>query len=161
MTKLISPAPDGWTQYGWMAWPNHRGRDWGWYKLHPIKSRRTYFAAPGTVVLVEDYAGYNNGYGNRIWVEHAPGFVTAYNHYFDGTVSKFKVGQQVRAGQLIGNMGNTGKTNGTIHLHFEVWRLINGQWVRVDPDPWFTKDIPGTTPPPQDKTIRKRKTWLG
>ncbi|GAA1736773.1 hypothetical protein GCM10009766_15700 [Microcella frigidaquae] len=159
--KLQSPAPDGWTEFGWMAWPNHRGRDWGWYKLHPIKSRRTYFAAPGTVVLVEDYAGYNNGYGNRIWVEHAPGFRTAYNHYFNGVTSKFRVGQKVAAGQYVGSMGNTGKTNGTIHLHFEVWRLLSGTWVRVDPDSWFRADIPDTSQPPSDTTDRKRRTWLG
>lgn len=147
MTRLQSPCPDGWTKYGWMAWPNHRGRDWGWYFAHPIKSRKTYFAAAGIVVQVDDYAGWNDGWGNRILVQHAPGFVTAYNHYFNGTVSKFTAGQMVEAGQLIGSMGNTGDTKGTIHLHFEVWH--NG--VRVDPDPWFAKDIPQPVTPAEPK----------
>ena len=140
MTKLVSPAPYGWSDYGWGAWAGHKGRDYGWYNRDIAGSRQTFFAAPGKVVLVQDNAGYNQGFGNRIQVEHAPGFITAYNHYMNGTVGVFKVGQQVTAGQYIGQMGNTGETKGTIHLHFEVWR--DGE--RVNPDPWFTTDIPGT-----------------
>lgn len=140
MTKLVWPVDDGPGQLNQGFIPGvNNGLDIGWYNADPTNSKRTYFAAPGVVVKVEDYAGYNGGWGNRIWVEHAPGVITAYNHYWDGVTSQFAVGQQVSAGQYIGQMGSTGNSTGE-HLHFELW--LNGS--RVDPTPYFTQDLPGT-----------------
>jgi len=66
-------------------------------------------------------AGYVNGYGNLVVVDHGNGWVTYYAHLSRITVGK---GQVVRKGQSLGYMGRTGNATG-VHLHFEVRR--NGQ----------------------------------
>lgn len=71
-------------------------------------------AGPGEVI----FAGRKSGYGNAIDIRHANGLVTRYGH-----LSKIetKVGRWVKAGQLIGRVGSTGRSTGP-HLHFEVRR---------------------------------------
>ena len=61
-------------------------------------------------------AGWETGYGNLIQVDHGFGSVTWYAH-----LSKYKVrpGQKVVRGEVIGEVGNTGKSTGP-HLHYEV-----------------------------------------
>ena len=80
-------------------------------------------AGPGTVV----YAGEQRGYGLIAIVEHPNGLTTLYAHNHDLRV---KTGQQVRAGQVIASVGESGRTTGP-HLHFEVRR----DGVPVDPMP--------------------------
>ena len=55
------------------------------------------------------------GYGNCIVIKHAYGFETLYSHQSKNLV---KVGQKVKAGQIIGLTGRTGRAT-TEHLHFE------------------------------------------
>ena len=71
-----------------------------------------YSAAKGTVSFV----GQRSGYGNVVEVSHGNGLMTRYAH-----MSRFhsRVGQPVEAGQVIGAIGNTGRSTGP-HLHFEV-----------------------------------------
>jgi murein DD-endopeptidase MepM/ murein hydrolase activator NlpD len=57
-----------------------------------------------------------SGYGNCIVIRHAYGFETLYSHQSKNLV---KVGQKVKAGQVIGLTGRTGRAT-TEHLHFEV-----------------------------------------
>ena len=61
-------------------------------------------------------AGWETGYGNLIQVDHGFGYVTWY-----ARLSKYKVrpGQKVVRGEVIGEVGNTGKSTGP-HLHYEV-----------------------------------------
>lgn len=73
--------------------------------------------APGVVVQ----SRYNGAYGNMVEVEHAEGFVTRYAHLQSMSV---QVGQQVRTGERVGLLGNTGRSTGP-HLHYEV--LFQGQ----------------------------------
>lgn len=61
-------------------------------------------------------AGWNGGYGNCVCISHGNGFETVYGHLSRITV---KVGQQVTAGQKIGEVGSTGHSTGA-HLHYEV-----------------------------------------
>ncbi len=73
-------------------------------------------AANGTVT----YADAKGAWGNMIMVSHGHGMVTCYAH-----LSKFlkKPGDTVRRGEIIGEIGATGRTTGP-HLHYEV--RLNG-----------------------------------
>ncbi len=81
-------------------------------------------ADSGIVVL----AGWDNsGYGNRVVINHGNGYLTLYGHMVTGSIA-VQVGQSVRQGQKIGQMGSTGRSTGT-HLHFEI-RTSHGN---IDP----------------------------
>lgn len=58
----------------------------------------------------------NYGYGNRVVIDHGNGYKTLYAH-----MSRIRVvsGQSVNRGDVIGDMGSTGRSTGT-HLHFEI-----------------------------------------
>ncbi|MDP3724426.1 MAG: M23 family metallopeptidase [bacterium] len=56
------------------------------------------------------------GYGNRVEIDHGNGFRSRYAHLSRVYVS---VGDFVQAGDIIGQMGSTGRSTGT-HLHFEI-----------------------------------------
>ncbi|HWZ16571.1 MAG TPA: peptidoglycan DD-metalloendopeptidase family protein [Mucilaginibacter sp.] len=68
--------------------------------------------ANGKVVSADWYGGY----GKCVRIAHANGFETLYGHLSRITV---KVGQEVTAGQKIGEVGSTGRSTGA-HLHYEV-----------------------------------------
>ena len=69
-------------------------------------------AASGTV----SFAGTKAGYGNCLEISHGNGMVTRYAHM---SAFRAQVGQAVAAGDVIGAIGNTGRSTGP-HLHFEV-----------------------------------------
>lgn len=64
------------------------------------------------------FAGWQEGYGKAIVIEHNHGYVTIYGHL---SSIKVKVGQNVTRGEVIGLMGDTGTATGP-HLHYEVWK---------------------------------------
>jgi murein DD-endopeptidase MepM/ murein hydrolase activator NlpD len=72
-------------------------------------------AAAGEVIVAKG-SGWNGGYGNYIVIRHSNGTQTLYAHLSSLNVG---VGGYVGQGQVIGGMGNTGRSTGT-HLHFEV-----------------------------------------
>ncbi|MGV6871442.1 M23 family metallopeptidase [Pseudochelatococcus sp. B33] len=94
----------------------HTGVDWADRIGTPI-------LAAGDGVVIK--AGWASGYGRRIEIQHANGYVTTYSHQ-----SRFargiEAGVRVRQGQVIGYLGNTGLSTGP-HLHYEV--MVNGRFV--------------------------------
>lgn len=79
-----------------------------------------YAAASGSIIVAKGGGGYNGGYGNYIVISHANGTQTLYAHLSSLAVS----GGAVAQGDLIGYVGNTGRSTG-FHLHFEVRGATN------------------------------------
>ena len=98
--KIISP-------FGGRDGRAHQGTD---IKTHAKDSIRAAF--DGIVTMSQPYSGY----GNCIILRHSNGMETLYSHNHKNMV---KVGDYVRAGQVIALTGRTGKAT-TEHLHFEV-----------------------------------------
>lgn len=88
-------------------WSMHRGVD-----IAAPVGTRVYAIADGQVIM----ARRNGSAGNEIRIKHANGIESRYLHMHNRTV---KVGDKVRAGQLIGTVGDTGRVTGP-HLHFEL-----------------------------------------
>ena len=80
------------------------------------------FAAPeGTPVHATGrgrvaFAGWKSGYGNVVEIDHGYNYLTRYAHLSRLDVAE---GRAVERGELIGAVGNTGKSTGP-HLHYEV-----------------------------------------
>lgn len=91
----------------------------------------TQIVATGNGTVVVDKAV--TGYGLQVMVDHGFGYKTRYAH-----LSKILVtpGQEVKRGQVIGLMGNTGRSTGP-HLHYEV--LHRGK--PVNPISYFARDM--------------------
>ena len=68
------------------------------------------------------YSGWKQGYGKCVIIDHGFGYETLYGH-----MNKFnvRVGQKVVRGEVIGEVGNTGKSTGP-HLHYEV--IVRGKY---------------------------------
>jgi murein DD-endopeptidase MepM/ murein hydrolase activator NlpD len=94
----------------------HTGVDWSAPTGTPIVA-----AGNGTVIK----AARESGYGNRVEVQHANGYVTTYNH-MSGFARGITEGVRVRQGQVVGFLGSTGLSTGP-HLHYEV--IVNGNFV--------------------------------
>lgn len=117
---------------------------YGW-RIDPVYGVKRFhsgmdFSAPtGTEVYatgkgkVEKVEYSSSGYGNMIVINHGFGYKTLYAH-----LSGFKVkkGEKVNRGQLIGYVGNTGKSVGP-HLHYEV--IYKGE--KVNPVYFYYQDL--------------------
>jgi murein DD-endopeptidase MepM/ murein hydrolase activator NlpD len=89
-----------------------------------------YATADGKVAVVDVKF---SGYGKVVELDHGFGYRTRYAHMHGFAV---RIGQNVKRGDLIGYVGNTGLSTAP-HLHYEV--LING--VQVDPVHYFFNDL--------------------
>lgn len=89
----------------------HYGIDITAPKGTPIRA-----SADGLVVASRNSLDGYRGYGKIVVVEHGGGISTIYAHNSKNLVAE---GECVRAGQLIGEVGNSGNADGS-HLHFEV-----------------------------------------
>ncbi len=94
----------------------HTGVDWAAPMGTPI-----FAAGSGTIIA----AGWDSGYGRRLEIQHANGYITTYNH-LSGYARGAREGARVRQGQVIGYLGQTGLATGP-HLHYEI--MVNGHFV--------------------------------
>lgn len=150
--KPPSPPPaniqnsSGWRGTGPFVWPlpdaSYVTSVFGWRAKYGRYHYGTDVAAPvGTRIVamadgVVTYAGwpgtaYHWAYGIMIVVDHGNGYQTRYGH-----LSRLNcyMGQRVKAGDVIGYTGNTGRSSGP-HLHFET--RVNG--VPKDPLSYFRR----------------------
>lgn len=123
---------------------NRIGSGYG-YRIDPIYKTIKFhegidFSAPTRTEIYATGDGYievlkrgDRGYGNYIVVNHGYGYKTLYGH-----MSRFNVrqGQKVKRGEVIGYVGNTGKSTSP-HLHYEV--IKDGS--KVNPINFFYNDI--------------------
>ncbi len=105
-------------------WRPHKGID-----LVASTGTHIYSSANGRVKEVR----YSDSFGKMVEIDHGFGLVSLYAHMSKQNV---KVGEQVKRGQIIGEIGSTGLSGGP-HLHYEVH--LNG--VEVDPVKYFFNDL--------------------
>lgn len=99
-----------------------------------------YASANGKVVK----AGWQQGYGNVVWIDHGFGYTTVYAHLRKCRTSE---GKSVTRGEIIGEVGSTGKSTSP-HLHYEVH--VNGK--PVDPINYMFMDLSAEE---YDKMVRE------
>jgi murein DD-endopeptidase MepM/ murein hydrolase activator NlpD len=115
------------------------------YRIDPIYKTVKFhpgldFSAPqGTPIyataqgVVRTASNLGNGYGNHVVISHGYQYSTLYGHMYR---IKVRVGQSVKRGEVIGYVGNTGKSTGP-HLHYEV---LKGKR-HLDPIYFFYNDL--------------------
>ncbi|MCK6639126.1 MAG: M23 family metallopeptidase [Bacteroidia bacterium] len=109
------------------------------YKIVKMHTGMDFNAAIGTPIyatgdgVVERADAEASGYGNHVVINHGFGYETLYGH-----MSKIMVapGQQVKRGEVIGLVGNTGTSSGP-HVHYEVIR--NGN--KINPISYYFLDL--------------------
>ncbi|MDZ7314937.1 MAG: M23 family metallopeptidase [candidate division KSB1 bacterium] len=103
--------------FGWRVHPltrirqYHEGQDISAKRGTPVVA-----AADGRVTTVVGKHDPNRSYGRYIAIDHGEGYLTLYAHL---KTVEVKEGQEVRRGQVIGTVGDTGSATGP-HLHYEV-----------------------------------------
>lgn len=109
------------------------------YKVRKMHTGIDFAASIGTPIYatadgnVEEVSIKFSGYGKMVEINHGFGYRTRYAHMHEFAVRQ---GQNVKRGDLIGYVGNTGLSTAP-HLHYEV--LINGS--QVDPVHYFYNDL--------------------
>ena len=102
--------------YGYRNDPFTKKRRFHWGMDFTAKKGVPVYATGNGVVKRADNRA--SGYGNHIRIDHGFGYVSLYAH-----LSKYNVrrGQKVKRGDLIGFVGNTGRSAGP-HLHYEIFK---------------------------------------
>jgi hypothetical protein len=118
---LLARTPSIWPVRGYLSSAYGRRRDpfTGERDFHPgidiSAPRGTKILAPADGVVLA--VGRRRAYGKAIIIEHGHDTLTRYGHLENYNV---RPGQRVRRGDVIGFVGNTGRSNAP-HLHYEVW----------------------------------------
>ncbi len=98
--------------FGGLSFEYHEGQD-----IDAPYGAQVKAAATGSVI----FAGWQNGYGQVVYIDHGSGLTTRYGHLSHITAV---VGQTIARGETLGLVGSTGRSTGP-HLHYEV--RINNQ----------------------------------
>ncbi len=118
------------------------------YKVKKMHTGIDFAAAIGTPIYatadgtIEEVSVRFSGYGKMVVIDHGFGYKTRYAHMHDFVVRN---AQNVKRGELIGYVGNTGLSTAP-HLHYEV--LLND--VHINPVHYFFNDL---TPAEYEKVI--------
>ncbi|MDI3521772.1 MAG: hypothetical protein PWR04_1760 [Anaerophaga sp.] len=118
------------------------------YKVKKFHEGMDFSAPTGTEIyatgdgVVKRIVRSNGGYGNHIEIDHGFGYSTVYAHMHEFNVKR---GQKVKRGDVIGYVGNTGKSTAP-HLHYEV--RVKGR--PVNPAHYYFHDL---TPEQYEKMI--------
>ena len=130
--KAVNPVDGGTLSdgFGWRTAPttgasnNHKAIDIAAPQGTPVKA-----AMSGKIVGMNKY-GYGKdeyeGYGVSVTVDCGNGITMAYHHMVDGSNANLNIGDEVKAGQQIGQVGSTGISTGP-HLDFQV--VKDGKYV--------------------------------
>lgn len=130
----------------------HKSSGFG-YRIHPIYKTRKFhagvdFSGPiGTPIYATGNGkvikvGTDSGYGKHVIIDHGYSYKTHYAHMSAYTVKR---GQKVKRGEIIGFLGNSGRSTGP-HCHYEV--LKND--IAVNPINYFFNDL---TPDEYEKLV--------
>lgn len=117
----------------------HFGQYGSWSRYHTGLDFRAGYGTPIKAVAdgVVLYAGNGGDWaGNHVAVRHAGGLTTMSSHMSSMAVN---AGQSVKAGQIIGYVGSTGRSFGP-HLHFELYPVgvrYGDVYSAVNPVPWL------------------------
>lgn len=103
----------------------HQGRDFGGDLGGIVKA-----AEEGTVFRSSCENKHDSGHGCFVILRHGQDYKTMYANMQEGSL--IKVGSKVKQGDVIGNIGMTGRTTGP-HVHFEIRKFINGKMQSVEP----------------------------
>lgn len=120
------------------------------YKTTKLHAGLDFTAPQGTPIYatangrVEVAGNKGDGYGKHVIINHGYGYKTLYGHMVR---VKAQVGQTVKRGEVIGWVGNTGKSTGP-HCHYEV--IKNGS--PIDPIYFFYNDL---TPEQFDRILKQ------
>lgn len=117
--------------YGHRIDPLYHVRKMHWGMDFSAPTGTEIYATGKGVVETSSYS--NGGYGNRVIINHGYGYKTLYGHMNTIAVEE---GEEVSRGQVIGYVGNTGKSFGP-HLHYEV--IKNGQ--KINPSYFYFQDL--------------------
>ena len=145
------------SNYGYRHRRMHRGVDLGYPEGTPVS------AAWDGIVRISKGTSNTGGYGNLVVIRHDNGLETYYGHLSRRLVNP---GQVVKAGDIIGLGGNTGRSYGS-HLHFEVRylgmdinpnRLIDFDNFKLKYDTLYisgyTVSVPNPSPDQPDRTVK-------
>lgn len=115
------------------------------YRIHPIYKTRIFHegmdftAKTGTEIyatgdaVVERADAKAGGYGNHVVLNHGFGYKTLYGHMVRYIVKR---GQRVKRGEVIGYVGNTGRSTGP-HVHYEI--IKDGK--KINPVNYYYNDL--------------------
>lgn len=131
--SISRSTPKGWPTRGWLSsyFGKRKSPFTGRTVMHEGLDIAANTGTPVTVTAdgVVSRVTYSPTYGNKVVVDHGYGYQTLYAHNSRNLV---KVGQRVKRGDRIAQVGNTGISTGP-HLHYEVH--LNG--VPINPRPFL------------------------
>ncbi|MCA9936039.1 MAG: peptidoglycan DD-metalloendopeptidase family protein [Ardenticatenaceae bacterium] len=105
ITQQFGANPENYAQF---HLPGHEGVD-----IRATHGSKIFAVAPGTVKMVQTDPNSKHAYGVHVRISHQDDYETIYAHFHQALV---KVGDEVKAGDLIGLADNTGNSFGD-HLH--------------------------------------------